>query len=113
MYSNVKDQAVAVSVAVTTTGVPVGSTVNLTTENRMFDEFTVLAKGTGAAPTTLTAALEGSIDGVIWTSLQAVTQANDGVLLFVAQKLVRAIRLNVTALTLGGASNVVLQFVAS
>ena len=114
MYCNVKDLKVKyVSAAITTTGVIALSVTDLTSENRMLDEFTVVAKGTGAAPTTLTAALEGSIDGVLWSSLQAITQANDGVPLYVAQKLVQALRINVTALTLGGASDVKFQYIAS
>jgi hypothetical protein len=114
MYSNVKDQLIKVTTgAVTTTGVVANSTVDVSKENRLMDEFTVVAKGTVAAPTTLTAALEGSLDGVNWSSIQAITQANDGAPLYVAQKLVQFLRINVTALTLGSATNVIFTYVAS
>ena len=98
-------------ITITATGVTL--LADLRNAGKSRDEFTVQAKGTGAAPTTLTAALEGSIDGANWTSLQAIAQTDDGVLKFVAQKLVTMYRINVTALTLGGASNVVFSVIAA
>lgn len=102
-----------VSGAVTTTGVVAGSTVDLSQERYCMDRFAIRAKGTGAAPTTLTAALEGSLDGTNWTSIQAITQANDGTVLYVADKLTQYVRINVTALSLGSATNVIFSLLGA
>lgn len=114
MYCNCKDQLVKfVSGLISTTGVVPGSLTDLSQSNRILDEFTVVAKGTSGIPTTLTAALEGSIDGTYWSSLQAITQANDGVPLYVAQKCVQFLRINVTAITVGPAVTVKFTYLAS
>lgn len=98
---------------ITTTGVIAGSVADLRQAGKARDEFSIQAKGTGAAPTTLTAALEGSIDGVNWTPLQALAQTDDGVIKTVTQKFVTMFRINVTALTLGSATNVVFTLISA
>lgn len=62
-------------------------------------------------PTTLTSALEASMDGNYWTSVQAVTQANDGTVLFVTGKPCQIIRWNVSALTLNAGADTSTDFV--
>jgi len=62
-------------------------------------------------PTTLTSALEVSMDGVYWTSAQAVSQANDGTVLFVTGKPCQVFRWNVSALTLNAGADNTTDFV--
>jgi hypothetical protein len=76
--------------------------------------YSIVSKGTGAAPTLLSCNLEVSLDGTNWTVLMTITQASDGQMngsgstLFPA----RYFRSNVTSITLGGASNVVVTVAA-
>ena len=72
-----------------------------------------MVHGNAVAPTTLTAALEQSLDGTNWTSVQAITQANNNTVLYVADKLTQMLRINVTALTLGSATSVTFMLLAS
>lgn len=51
------------------------------------------------APTDLDAFLEASLDGVNWTSIQAVTEADHGVIKYVSGKLVQMFRARVSAIT--------------
>lgn len=68
-------------------------------------------KGTGAAATAWTVALEGSNNGNNWTTiLSHSTTDTDGAVKFAGDNIPRPVtwlRLNVTALTLGTATNIV------
>lgn len=76
--------------------------------------FAIVAKGTGAAPTTLALNLEVSLDSTNWTVLLTVNQANDGIITSTGDVLfpARYFRCDITSLTLGGASNIVVTIAA-
>jgi hypothetical protein len=65
--------------------------------------FALQVKGVGAAPTSWTVNLEGSIDGVNWTLLVAHNSV-DGSTVWAVDKPVTQVRVNVSALVLGGAT---------
>lgn len=71
--------------------------------------FSIVVKGTGAVPTLSTVNLEGSLDGTNWTVLLTVTQTLDGQITATPNAFpVRYFRSNITTLTLGSATNVVI-----
>jgi hypothetical protein len=114
MYCNCKDKEITFASAnITGTGVVAGSTIDLRGTNRMIDRVAVMTHGNAVAPTTLTAALEQSLDGTNWTSVQAITQANNNTVLYVSDKLTQMLRINVSALTLGSATSVTFMYAAS
>lgn len=114
MYANCKDKEISfVSANITGTGVVAGSTLDLRGSNRMIDRVAVMYHGNAVAPTTLAAALEQSLDGTNWTSVQAIVQGNNNTVLYVADKLTQMIRFNVTTLTLGSATSINLMYLAS
>lgn len=66
--------------------------------------FSIMVKGVGGVPTASSVTLEGSLDGVNWTVLGTHTQAADGQLVFVVDKPVTFLRVNVGTLTLAPAT---------
>lgn len=114
MYANCKDNEIRfVSANLTGTGVVAGSLLDLRGSNRCIDRVAVMYHGNAVAPTTLTAALEQSLDGTNWTSVQAIVQGNNNTVLYVTDKLTQMLRLNVSALTLGSATSVNFMYLAS
>lgn len=77
-----------------------------------FATYAISVKGTGAAATSWTVLLEGSVDGVNWTTI-ATHNATDGSLVWdTAGKPTVFVRANVTALTLGPATDITVVVVA-
>lgn len=81
--------------------------------NKLYETHTVQANITGA-PTAVTVALEGSLDGVLWFTLashtfSAAELTATGAMFHVVQKPVTKVRANVTTLT-GGTSPTVTVF---
>lgn len=76
--------------------------------------FAIQVKGTGAAPTSWSVNLEGSLDGTNWTTL-ITHSATDGSTQWSAAATPRPVthfRSNCTALTLGTATNIVVRVLA-
>jgi hypothetical protein len=98
---------------ITTTGVP--QTANGASKIALAGgarSFGLEVKGVGAAPTSWSVNLEGSLDGVNWTAL-LTHNAGDGSTQWAVDKPVSQVRVNVTALTLGGASAINVNVLAS
>lgn len=70
-----------------------------------FNNYAIQVKGVGAAPTSWTAVLEGSLDSANWTTLISHTTP-DGSTQWAVDKPVTAVRLNLSALSLGSATAV-------
>jgi len=71
--------------------------------------FTIQVVGTGAAATTWTVAIEGSLDGVNFSEIANHTNADgDGAVVWAGANIAASayFRTNVTALTLGAATNI-------
>lgn len=73
--------------------------------DEVFAKFAIQIKGTGGVPTSWSVTLEGSLDGVNWTTL-ATHNANDGSLVQAVDKPCTHFRGNVGAVTLGPASDI-------
>ena len=58
--------------------------------------------GFSRIPTTLTGTLDVSLDGVYWTTIQALTQAGDGVVYLLTGKATQIWRVNITVFTKSG-----------
>lgn len=69
---------------------------------RYASKHTIQAKVTGS-PTTATGQLEGSLDGTAWFDLSGAQDVSANVMFHVANKPVRKVRFNLTALS-GGSS---------
>jgi hypothetical protein len=68
-----------------------------------FFQYTVQTKGVGAAPTSWTAILEGSMDSTNWTTLISHTTP-DGSTQWAVDKPCNFVRLNLSTLVLGSAT---------
>ena len=89
-----------------------GNGAVLEAKDNPFKYFSVQVKGTGAAATSWTVALQGSLDGVNFTDL-VTHNANDGSVVFSSGVMsVAYIRVNVTALNLGSATDIVVHSLA-
>lgn len=77
-----------------------------------FNGYAIQTKGVGAAPTSWTAILEGSLDSTNWTTLISHTTP-DGSTQWVVDKPVTFVRLNLSALSLGGATAIDVYISAS
>jgi hypothetical protein len=75
-------------------------------------QFGVQLKGNGAAPTSWTLTLEGSLDGANWSTL-ITHNANDGSTQWTTGKPCLFVRANLSALSLGSATSVDVNFVAT
>jgi len=76
-------------------------------------DFAIMVKGTGAAPTAWTVDLQGSLDGTNYSTLATHnTASTDGATVWTNAKPVSYIRFNTTALTLGGASAIIIVALA-
>lgn len=77
-----------------------------------FATYAISLKGTGAGPTSWTLNLEGSLDGVNWTTI-CTHNATDGSTVWDTNgKAAMFVRPNVSALSLGSATDVVVIVVA-
>jgi hypothetical protein len=72
---------------------------------RPANKFTLQVKGVAVAATSWTVLLEGSLDGVNFTTL-ATHNATDGSTIFAVDKVCSWVRPNCTALTLGSATSI-------
>lgn len=89
----------------TFTGTGIGAVDNVSNYPRK--DFALQVKGTGAAATSWTVALQISADGTNYhTVLTHATADGDGAVVFITGKVARYYRANVIALTLGGATNI-------
>jgi hypothetical protein len=77
-----------------------------------FEKYSIQAKGVGAAPTSWTAVLEGSLDSTNWTAL-ITHNASDGSTSFAVDKPCNFVRLNLSALSLGSATAINIYLAAS
>lgn len=77
-----------------------------------FATYAISVKGTGAAPTSWTVLLEGSLDGVNWTTILTHNATDGSILWDTAGKPTVFVRANVTALTLGPATDITVVVVA-
>lgn len=87
-----------------------GNGVTVDASANPHQSFSVQVKGTGAAPTSWTALLEGSLDNANFTTVLTHNQTTgDGVVLWTGSSLSpsRYFRSRVSALVLGGATNIV------
>lgn len=96
----------------TYTATGTGAVLALT--SKPLKSFALSVKGTGAAPTSFTVLLQGSLDGLNWTTLLTASNIapGDGGTVWQAvgaSTPVTYIRTNTTGLTLGGASNIVVR----
>lgn len=83
-----------------------GTVVNCS--NQPVKDFSIEVKGTGAAATSWTVALEGSNDGMNWTTIVSHSNTDgDGVTKALANFPVLYFRSHCTALSLGSATNIV------
>lgn len=71
-----------------------------------FATYAVSVKGTGGVPTSWTVVLEGSLDGVNFTTLTTHNAADGSTVWDTAGKATLFVRPNVTALTLGPATDI-------
>jgi hypothetical protein len=77
-----------------------------------FSTYALQVKGTGAAPTSWSVTLEGSLDNANWTTI-ITHSATDGSTQFDTNgKPVLFVRVNVGSLSLGSATNIVIKAVA-
>ena len=77
-----------------------------------FSKYAIQAKGVGAAPTSWTAILEGSLDSTNWTTLISHTTP-DGSTQFAVDKPATSVRLNLSTLSLGSATAINVYIAAS
>ena len=77
-----------------------------------FTKYAIQAKGVGAAPTSWTAILEGSLDSTNWTTLISHTTP-DGSTQFAVDKPATSVRLNLSTLSLGPATAINVYIAAS
>src|ERR1043165_1977149 len=75
-------------------------------------KYEVQLKGVGAAPTSWTLTLEGSLDGVNFSTL-ITHNAGDGSTQWTTEKPCLYVRANLSALSLGSATSVDISFVAT
>ena len=73
---------------------------------KLLSKHAIQVKGVGAAPTSWSVTLEGSLDDTNWTVL-ATHAATDGSSVSVVDKPVLHVRVNVGALALGAATSIV------
>jgi len=94
----------------TTTGI--GATY---TPSISYRSFALQVKGTGATPTLWTVILEGSIDGVNFSTIMTHTQAILETILWTGTNFypIIAYRVRTPVLTLGGASNIVVTLLGT
>ena len=104
-------QVIEQSARFATTGTPL--LIDLRGQGKAVQNMTVQVKGFGGAPTTLTSTFAASLDGTNWTTIQAISQANDGTTYMFVDKPTQLLRLNVTALTLGTPTAVDVYITAS
>jgi len=78
----------------------------------LFNSFAIQLKGASAAPTSWTLTLEGSLDGLNWTTI-ATHNAADGSTVWAIDKPSAFIRANLSALSLGSAVSVKVDLAAS
>lgn len=92
-----------------------GTGATLDVSSQGMSKFGVQVKGTGAAPTSFTVVLEGSLDGTNFSTLLTHTNASpgDGLVLHSGAVALPVLyfRSRCTALTLGSASNIVVTIV--
>jgi hypothetical protein len=77
-----------------------------------FNRYAIQVKGEGAAATTWSVTLEGSLDGKNWTTL-ATHSATDGSTVFAIDKPCLAVRATVGTLTLGSATAIDVYLLAA
>jgi hypothetical protein len=77
-----------------------------------FANYSIQVKGVGAAPTSWTAVLQGSLDSTNWSTL-ITHSATDGSTQFTADKPCTFVRLNLSALSLGSATAVDIYIAAT
>jgi hypothetical protein len=77
-----------------------------------FSRYAIQTKGVGAAPTSWTAILEGSLDATNWTTLISHTTP-DGGTAFAVDKPCTFVRLNLSTLSLGSATAINVYVTAS
>lgn len=101
--------AASSTLSLTATATGAGASTAVRPDQSKFASIQV--KGTGGAATGWTVVLQGSLDGTNWTNIRTHGTADgDGVVLFAGDNIPRPVafvRLNVTALTLGTATNIV------
>ena len=73
--------------------------------------FALQVKGVGAAPTSWSVSLEGSLDGVNWTAL-VLHNASDGSTQWAVDKPVSFVRVTVGVLNLGTATSINVGYIA-
>lgn len=78
----------------------------------VFNRYAIQVKGTGAAPTSWSITVDGSLDGVNWTTI-ATHSSTDGSTVFAVDKPVLFIRGNVGSLVLGAATDVTVTVLAA
>lgn len=112
------DGSIAVSKPAPTTQsntfVATGTSTPLDVSTKSLQKFGLVVKGTGAVAGNWDVGLEGSLDGTNWTRILRHRPAqNDGEIIFSGANLfpVLFLRVNVSTLTLGGATNIVVKFV--
>jgi len=89
----------------TFTATGIGSVDNVSNYPRR--DFALQVKGTGASATSWTVVLQASEDGSnYFTILTHATADGDGAIVFITGKVAKYYRVNVTALTLGSATNI-------
>lgn len=85
-----------------------GTAINLSTASIPVKAFAVQVKGTGGAATLWNVSLEGSLDGTNYQELiNHATADGDGVVKWTSDKPILHLRSRCSALTLGGATNIV------
>lgn len=77
----------------------------------LLNKYAIQVKGVGGSLTSWTVTLEGSLDGVNWTTL-ATHNANDGSTVFAVDKPCLAIRATVSALSLNTATSITVTIAA-
>lgn len=78
----------------------------------MFATYGIQVKGTGGTPTSWSITLDGSLDGVNWTTIITHNSTDGSTSWDTAGKPCNFVRVNVASLTLGPASDVVITAVA-
>ena len=80
-------------------------TANISATMNIDDLVLTDVAGFSRVPTTLTGTLDVSLDGVYWTTIQALTQAGDGVVYLLTGKATQRWRVNFTVFTKSGDAN--------